>query len=178
MAEEEREKGTLKYLELLMVNQFRIRAYVSVLVPNANDVDDIMQETITVMWEKFEKFEIGTNFAAWGVKIAYYNILKYRQKKSKDAFQLSDKIFHQFVQVAEDKYGSADNKLRALRGCVKKLHPAEQELLEIRYQLNSSVNSVAERTGRTAKHIYRALSRIHHRLYGCVHRTLIKEELV
>lgn len=176
--EGKREKSTHQYLDLLMANQSRIRAYVSALVANSSDVDDIMQETITVMWEKFEKFEIGTNFAAWGTKIAYYNILKYRQKKGKDALQFGDNVFHQIVQVAEKKYGRADEKLKALRDCVKKLQPVEQKLLEIRYELNSSVNSVSERTGRTVKHIYRALSRIHHSLYRCVRRTLVEEELI
>lgn len=175
--EEKQKKNTQQYLNLLMANQFRIRAYVSALVTDGNDVDDIMQETITLMWEKFENFTIGTNFAAWGTKIAYFNILKYRQKKGKNGLLINDDLFKQMVNITEIQYDKADDRKKALRNCVKKLNEGERKLLEVRYDLNVSVKGISERTGRTAKYIYRSLSRIHHSLHKCVHRTLTKEGL-
>ena len=94
-------KRTEVFLSLLMANQRRINSYILSLVPNFSDADDIMQETITVMWRKFEGFEIGTDFAGWGLKVAYYCILNYRKNKGKDKLVFSDTIFRQIQDVAK-----------------------------------------------------------------------------
>jgi RNA polymerase sigma-70 factor (ECF subfamily) len=54
-----------EFIRLLTANQSRIYAYIVSLVPNFNDADDIMQETTTMMWERKEDFESGTDFVAW-----------------------------------------------------------------------------------------------------------------
>ncbi len=50
-------KKTKIFLSLLMANQRRINSYILSVVPNFSDADDIMQETISVMWRKFDRFE-------------------------------------------------------------------------------------------------------------------------
>ena len=41
------------FVELYSSNYNRIKYSILSLVPNANEADDIMQETSRVMWEKF-----------------------------------------------------------------------------------------------------------------------------
>ncbi len=55
-----------RFMRLLLANQQRIYGLILALVPNWNDADDIMQETSAVMWAKFDDYEAGTDFAAWG----------------------------------------------------------------------------------------------------------------
>lgn len=55
-----------RFLRLLLKSQSSIYAFILVLVHDQNDADDIMQETVTLMWRKFSTFEPGTNFTAWG----------------------------------------------------------------------------------------------------------------
>ncbi|MHC5160788.1 MAG: sigma factor, partial [Planctomycetota bacterium] len=86
---------TEEFLSLLMSNQRRINSYVLSLVPNMNDADDIMQETITVLWRKFDEFQVGTNFASWGMKVAFYCVLDFRKKKAKDKLVFSDDLLNQ-----------------------------------------------------------------------------------
>ncbi len=55
----------LQFVQLLTSHQARLYAYVLSLVADADQANDIMQETNTVLWVKSSDFEIGTNFSAW-----------------------------------------------------------------------------------------------------------------
>lgn len=168
---------TRRFLSLLMANQRQISSYIGVLVPNFNDADDILQETITVMWEKFSQYQEGTNFAAWGVRIAYYNILRYRREKGKGKMQLSDSVFQSFCQVMEKKYSRTDEKLSALRSCIQKLAAPDKHLLHLRYGMSQTVYSIAQQSHQSIQSIYRALTRVYQILHRCIHRTLGEEGL-
>jgi RNA polymerase sigma-70 factor (ECF subfamily) len=53
-----------EFLGLLVPNQRRIQAFILTLVPNVADAEDIYQETLSEMWNKFDSFEVGTDFVA------------------------------------------------------------------------------------------------------------------
>ena len=168
-------KKTEFFLNLLMANQDKIRSYISVLVYNRDDIDDIMQETTTIMWRKFEEFRAGTDFASWGVKIAYYRILYHRRNKRWKAVQLSDNLFNKLADRADARCGQAADHIEALQKCVKKLESSERKLLKIRYESGSSAKTVADRTGKSLAAVYRAFTRIHDKLARCVRRTIAEE---
>lgn len=169
---------TEAFLSLLMANQRRINSYILSLVPNFSDADDIMQETITVMWRKFDKFEIGTDFAHWGLKVAYYCILDHRKKYRRDQVVFSENIFHQIHEVAGRKQPDTDDRIRHLRRCIEKLGPADQRILKARYELNNGVKSLAVQLDRSIQYVYKHLSRIHHSLNLCVKRSLREQEIL
>jgi RNA polymerase sigma-70 factor (ECF subfamily) len=171
-------KKTEVFLSLLMASQRRINAYIFSLVPNFNDADDIMQETITVMWRKFGSFEIGTDFAGWGLKVAYYCILDYRKRKEKDRIIFTDKIFQQISEVAGERQSQTDERIRHLRQCIEKLKSEDQRFLKARYELNNGAKSLAIQMDRSVQFVYKHLSRIHHVLNLCVKRAVHEQESI
>ena len=52
-------------LGIWVQNQRRIYGLILALVPNGPDADDIPQETCAVLWQKFDEFDPGTNWADW-----------------------------------------------------------------------------------------------------------------
>jgi RNA polymerase sigma-70 factor (ECF subfamily) len=165
------------FLSLLMTNQRRINSYILSVVPNFNDADDIMQETISVMWRKFDGFQIGTDFAGWGLKVAHYCILDYRKKKSKDRLVFSDRIFQQINEIANETPDDTDDRIRHLRNCIEKLQSADQRLLKARYELNCNANGLAVQLDRSVQYVYKHLARIHHALNLCLKRAFREEEI-
>ena len=73
---------TNEFLRLLMANQKRIYAFILATVPNRQDADDLFQETVLLMWSKFDDFQRGTSFVAWGITVAKYQILSVRKRHS------------------------------------------------------------------------------------------------
>lgn len=171
-------KKTKVFLSLLMANQRRINSYILSVVPNFSDADDIMQETISVMWRKFDGFEIGTDFAGWGLKVAHYCILDYRKKKSKDKLVFSESIFQQINEIAKETQDDTDDRITHLRQCIEKLKSTDQRLLKARYELNYNANSLAVQLDRSVQYIYKHLARIHHALNLCLKRAFREEEVL
>jgi len=53
-------------MELSLLGQKGIYAFILFLLISPSDADDILQETLTVMWKKFDEFESGTSFCGLG----------------------------------------------------------------------------------------------------------------
>lgn len=172
---EQNQDKTELFLSLLMANQRSISSYISILVPCFEDANDILQETIAVMWKKFDQYAAGTDFAAWGVKIAYFLILHYRRDKTKKIVFFNEDLFSQINAVAEQKYGQSDEKLKALRSCIGKLDMPERHILELKYEMNNSVRSIAQRLGKSIQSTYRLFSKVHLLLHNCILRQLLEE---
>lgn len=161
-----------------MANQRRINAYILSVMPNFNDADDIMQETISVMWRKFDQFQIGSDFAGWGVKIAHYCVLTHRKQKSKDAAVLNENIFRQISEIAQQRQTLTDDRIKYLRKCIEKLKTEDQRFLKARYELNDSAKSISIQLDRSIQYVYKHLSRIHHILNLCVNKAIRDQEAV
>ena len=70
---------TPEFIALLTSNQSRLFAYVLSLVGDRQQAQDVMQETNIVLWRKASQFKLGTNFGAWMLKVAYYQVMEQQQ---------------------------------------------------------------------------------------------------
>ncbi len=160
-----------EFVRLLTANQNRISAYISGLVPNFNDADDILQETTAMMWARAEDFTSGTDFAAWGVRIAYYKILDYRKKKRREGKLLfSDEMFSRIAEKAPTRVGKTNTYIEKLRECTDKLQLRDKDLLNLRYSNGLSVKKISLRINYSIRTVYYDLSRIHGLLLNCIER--------
>lgn len=166
---------TSQFLKLLGESNRQINSYIFSLVSNFEDAKDISQQTVETMWQKFDDFEIGTDFASWGVQIAHFKILGYRRKLYNQKVFFSDTIFKQIDEIAKSRSSQADERLKYLRDCVKKLAPSDMILLRNRYELNHPVKALASRANKSEQFIYRQLAKINRLLYHCIHRGMVKE---
>jgi len=157
-----------RFFLLFTENTRRIYGHIRALVPNQSDAEDIFQETSAILWEKFEEFELGTNFAAWACQIAYYRVLNHRHRKSRQPIAFSD----QFLEVVDREMGSATEYLtsqhKALAGCYKKLDEKDKRLIDGRYRDGVSVEKLAAEIGKPLRTTYRMLERIYAILLDCI----------
>jgi len=165
-------KEKAPFVKLLTANYARIYAYIITMVPNDSDADDLMQETASVMWENFSKFEAGTNFVSWAVTIAKYQILSYRKKHKRSRLLLSDQAYDLLVTETEKMQEQSQDRLQALRGCLKKLSVKDRQFIKMRYYEGASARIVAQKVGTSMDAVYRYTARLNHWLLGCVQRTL------
>ena len=70
----------LLLFRLLVAHQSLIRAYVISLMPGAPDADDVIQNTSEILWKKRANFELGTNFKAWALTTARFQVMAQQQK--------------------------------------------------------------------------------------------------
>jgi RNA polymerase sigma-70 factor (ECF subfamily) len=164
-----------EFVQLFSRSQRRIYLHVLGQVGNPDHADDILQETNVVIWSKFDRFELGTNFIAWSFQIANYEVLKYRDKRRSNKLVFSDDILESLATESEEQQDDLDLRRSALRECIKKLRPGDRELIETCYAPGSSGRDLAADLGRPSNSVYQSIGRIRKALFECVSRHLTTE---
>lgn len=162
------ESRTHEFMSLLIANQHKIHAYILSMVPRISEYEEIMQDTLTEMWVKFNQYEAGTNFSAWGIQIAKFKILNFRRKNCKCKLQFNDHLFELLEAESKTVEKMMKVRLESLKECIKKLSMKELKLLRLRYYDNLTFQSIASLYGYSNQAICKALSLIHARLAKCI----------
>lgn len=164
-----------EFVRLLTANHGKIYAYIYTLVPHLADAEDIMQQVSSVMFNRFDDFESGTNFTAWGKKIAFYEILGFRRKQASMPLHFSESTLIAIADHVSSCGDEADRRIEVLERCVQKLANSDKELVVMHYSDGKTARGLAERLGVSIHKVYRSMERIHSVLLRCVRRTLVQE---
>jgi len=171
------EHSVSNFMQLVFENDRRIYAYIYVLIPNLTEADDLFQDTVTVMWEKYRTYIPGSDFGAWGIGIAYNLVRNYRRKKARSRLQFTEDI-EQLIECETNKaLSNLECKLSALRECLSKLKPEEKKVLKLKYECNCSTKEIAEKIGYSMKVVYVKLARANDFLLRCVRRSLVGRDI-
>ena len=103
-----------EFVSLFFASQTRILSFILSLVPNFNDGEDLLQEVWNIMWRKFDQYERGTDFAAWGKKVAYYLIMDYRRKQSLKHVIVNDQLFGIISEKASEYLEKLNTKIQRI----------------------------------------------------------------
>ena len=165
-----------EFVQLLMKNQRRIYAFIRSQVRSPADADDVMQETSTILWTKFEKFEQGTDFAAWACTVGYYEVLSFRHRQSDQREQFGEAFVEAVAAEAAKVSCTQDARRRALSICLAKLDEATRAFVLRSYTAGVQIKDVAKEIGRSVTATYQFLWRTRKRLHDCVEQELRKED--
>ena len=169
---------TENFLKLLLPNQKRILAYILSVLPNHWDAEDVMQETTHVMWRKFREFDPSKDFTAWGVGIAYLEVLKYRKKQNRDRQGLRLDALKLLHEESNPTLETMDQRVDAIQRCMRKLKASDFALVQLRYEEDCSVKGIAAQMGKSVQAVYRQMARVNLSLMRCVRQTLFQEGLL
>jgi RNA polymerase sigma-70 factor (ECF subfamily) len=131
-----------------------------------------------VLWQKFDRFEPGTDFAAWAMSVARFTILNWRRKQKNVALPLDDQQFALLADEAVAVSCQYEERREALRTCMESLSSDNRQLLESRYELDQAVVGIAEKLGRSRVAIYKRLGRIQGLLLDCINEKIGMERTV
>ena len=159
-----------EFIKLFTRYQRRVFLFILSQVPNPVEAEEIHQEANVVIWSKFDRFELGTNFFAWACQIANYEVLKYREKRRRDRHLFSVDFIRQVANDALEQADELEERRQFLAACLGKLRQQDRELIQQRYASGESGKSVAELLGRPINSVYQSLSRIRRTLLECVNR--------
>ncbi|HDS84334.1 MAG TPA: sigma-70 family RNA polymerase sigma factor [Phycisphaerales bacterium] len=160
------------FIGLFAANSSRINSFIFCMVPNESDAEDIMQETTMTMWQKFDAYKHGTDFVAWAVTIAKYKILEFRRKNKAKHLQLDETVLSLLEKDSQRLFDDTDQRTRALRQCLQKLHKKDRDFLKLKYSEGLTAKKISHRIGVSLAAVYRVNARLNAQLLGCVQRIL------
>ena len=92
-----------------------------------------MQETNAVLWRKAHEFKLGTNFGAWMLRVAYFQVMAHRRKITRDRLVFDDDFLADIADDAQQQSERYEEKQRLLVDCIGKLNERYQKLIRRRY---------------------------------------------
>lgn len=165
----------LEFVRLLAATERRLAGYVLSLVPNLADADEIIQETHVRLWQEQDKYEPGTDFAAWALRVGYYQVLTWRKRRQRDRLIFGDELLGELNERLVCQGDAADIRHGALVSCLSELSDRSLLLLRRVYRDGEKVKDIAQRTGKTAESLYKAVQRLRSALRVCIEQRLADE---
>ena len=165
-----------EFVRLFTAHQREVYVYILALLAHRAGAEEVLQETNLVLWRKFEEFHSGTSFGAWACRIAYYEVLKYRQRRRRDVLCFSEVFVEEIAAEAVEQRDALQARSRALADCLAKLPERDRDLIRRRYSPDASTRSLATEVGRSMDAVRKAVRRIRQALSECVTRELAAEE--
>jgi len=162
-------------LELTQVQQ-RLLSYIYRRVANREQAQEVLQQTNLVLCRKADDFELGTNFNAWAVTVARYQILSHRKNVARERLVFSDEVFLVVDDRDEESLVREELK-RVLRFCYGKLSQVNQELMKLRYQDGLSFQQVADELNKQISAVKVQVHRIRLNLKKCAQEQLKEQQL-
>ena len=163
-----------QFIRLMTRHERLVYGYILSLVPNWADADEILQETNVRLWEEFEKFEPGTNFAAWAVRVAHFQVLTWRKRKQRSRLVFDQRVLDALAQEPCWTDEVFEARHQALADCVSELPDRSRDLLRHCYVEGSRAKDVAVELNKSPASIYKALERIRVALHGCIEKKLAR----
>lgn len=164
-----------EFVRLYTRHQRQIHAYVGAVLANPSDVEDVLQETSVVLWNKFHTFDRQKSFLAWARGIAHLEMMAYFRRQERAMLPLDPALLERLLGERTAMDDLLGQRRAALPKCMEQLRPQDQQLVQQCYSPGAKINLVAQQLERSPDAVYQSLMRIRRSLFECVNRTIAAE---
>lgn len=161
-----------EFVAMLTEAQQRLYGFILKRLVDHNQSNEVLQLTNIVLCRKANDFKKGTNFMAWALTVANFQILSFRKKQSRDRLIFSDKTFDQIVEEDGKRSDDTPSRLFHLKECLKKINKEDLKLLKMRYEQRLPFKEIAAASHKTSNAIRIQAHRIRNRLMNCVEKKM------
>lgn len=154
-----------------------IQAFILTLLPHWSDAEDVLQRTRIVLWQKFAQFEPGSNFKAWALQVARFEVSNFRRTQRRDRHCFDDSLVDSLADVRASLTDDLQRRRAALDQCLRKLRASDRQIIRQCYGPKATTTKdAAERLRRPVNTLYKALNRIRRTLMECVQQAIGEEQ--
>ncbi len=170
--------STEAFVRLFMNSQDNLYAYILSLVPQANDAQDVLQETAVALWSKKEEYNPEEPFIPWAIRFAYFQVLNFRarQRRRPGVVLFSDEVVSALAAEHGRHCTVIESRREALSDCLEKMPAASRQLLRQRYEGKGTMKEIAVRASMKVGTLYKRLERLRQQLLDCITRTLVAQK--
>ena len=169
-------EGVVEFARLLGEAHRELFSFIFAMLQNRADAEDVYQQTALVLWKKFSDFMPGTNFVAWSIRVAQFEIKDFVKARRRRKVFFNDAILEGLAATFQAESGDRRaERLEALGRCLEKLGDRDRDLLKQCYAVERDYKRIALAHGKSTAAIYQAVGRIRKALFHCIQRTLAAE---
>ena len=159
------------FVQLLTAEQFRLLHYITMLLGDLDEAQNVLQETNLVLWRKSGDYQSDTNFSAWARKVAYWKVQSYLRDRQRERHVFSEELMATLANRHTTSQQETETRV-ALRDCMSKVSNNNLSLLRDRYANDLPIATLAGKLGKTESAIKVQLMRLRRALQNCIERNL------
>lgn len=160
------------FVAMLTGSHGRLMGYLISLLGRRHDAEDVLQKASVTMWQKFDTFELGTDFLAWSSTVCFYEAKNFQRLSARMPLSFNARLLEVLASERLDDLGHQEERLAALDRCMKALPERDRRLLQAAYIDQTGIASLAEQLGRAPQTLYNRLNLLRRSLADCVARRL------
>ncbi|ARN56528.1 RNA polymerase sigma-D factor [Sedimentisphaera salicampi] len=145
-----------------------VAGFISTLVPDFQDADDILQNVAVILVSKFDEYDRNRSFTSWAVGIARNEVLRYYERGKGREKCLSQDAIEQLEKVYCQENENLTSLKTELNRCISKLRGKWKLVVELHYYSGLAPGRIAQKLGMTTNNIYVLMHRIRLALKDCV----------
>src|SRR5262245_64188334 len=143
------------FAKLLVRHDRALLRYIQTFIPRRDDAEEVLQRAATVLWEKFGDYDNERDFLPWALRVTYFEILNFRKEIARSRLVFREDVMEALAETREQQASVFDDQRAALVECLKRVGDEGISLLRRRYCDSTTIASLAQEQGRTAKSLYR-----------------------
>lgn len=147
-----------------------VSAFVSSVVRDFRDRDDVLQEIAVAAIESFDRYDPQRPFVPWVMGLARNQVGRYLRQRRRDRLVFDDETVQFLADAFTEVPHEQTRKLDALSECLKLVKGRPRQLLQLRYRDDIKPASIAEQVGMSPNGVAKALQRVREQLRDCVDR--------
>lgn len=149
-----------------------VAAFVSSLVPNFHDAEDVLQCVAIALVNKADGFDPSKPFVAWALGIARIEVLRFRSKAHQDRLVFDDQVIDRVFEAYQSTLAELEEKKGAMAWCVGQVQGKAGRVLELHYLREQKPAQVAQTLGMSANAVFVTLHRVRLALRECIRNRL------
>jgi RNA polymerase sigma-70 factor (ECF subfamily) len=157
-----------RFLALFLRSEREIFRYVTALVPNVIEAEEIVQQTALALWEKFDSYDPDRPFTPWACRFALNKARQWMERRQKWQILLTGGLAEELARRREELSPELERRLVHLEDCIAKLPMQHRGVVEGYYYRRLGIEELAGASGRTVDATYKMLQRIRLSLRHCV----------
>jgi len=160
------------FLNALEENQEKLFRICSIYSKDQEDAKDLFQEVLVHIWRSMNTFKGNSSIGTWVFRVALNVCLRFKSKHTKNQ--------NRFIRLdsmtisnlgSEENSGEENEKLKALRKCVKKLNEGDKAIVAL-YLEGLVYREISSILGLSENHVAVKIKRIKSKLFNCINEIL------
>ena len=157
---------------LWTVAQPVVSAFVTSVIRDFKDRDDVLQDIAVAAIESFEAYDVERPFVPWVMGVARNQVGLYLRRRRRDRLTFDQATVECLATAFSEVAPVQRQRLDALADCLKQVTGRARTLCQLRYRDDLKPAAIATRLGMQPNAVAKALQRIRDQLRSCVSRRL------
>jgi RNA polymerase sigma-70 factor (ECF subfamily) len=166
------EKQKTIFLLALKENQDKLYRICSIYSDGNEDFKDLFQEVLVNIWKSMSSFKGNSSIGTWMFRIALNVCLRFKSRYTKNQNRFIRLDSMTIANLGSEVDTGMDNeKLLALRKCVKKLNEGDKAIVAL-YLEGLAYREISDILGLSENHVAVKIKRIKSKLFNCINGIL------